>query len=181
MQEMLDDEVVVYTLLEPHEFGNDIILPTGHMMIIVPSPRWEGTLHELVEKDVLVQHGVQCPWAIVKRSELPEDYAFRDAWRWDGKRITIDMEVAREVTRKMVKNLVSEKFNEIGIPENINHAMVVLLPDEVRGTIEQLRELPVSLDLSGAKTPEGLRDLIPAMLKETGHDTNHQSDRRPEK
>ena len=57
-----------------------IIYPNneGGVSIIVPSTNWNGTLEELVTKDVPSGK----PHKIVDVSEIPSDRTFRNAWEY---------------------------------------------------------------------------------------------------
>ena len=51
----------------------------GGVSIIVPSPKWQGIIEELADKDVPTGK----PYAIVDVSEIPTDRTDRDAWTVD--------------------------------------------------------------------------------------------------
>jgi hypothetical protein len=57
-----------------------IIYPNenGGVNVIIPAPNWNGTIEELVAKDV--PSGV--PYKIVDVSEIPSDRTFRNAWEY---------------------------------------------------------------------------------------------------
>jgi len=46
--------------------------------VIIPSPKWTGTMEELAVKDVPA--GLE--FKIVQDSEVPSDRTFRNAWEW---------------------------------------------------------------------------------------------------
>ncbi|MBX3583663.1 MAG: hypothetical protein KF810_17390 [Rhizobiaceae bacterium] len=57
-----------------------IIYPNGDgVSVIIPSPRWEGTMEELAAKDVPA--GV--PYRIVEDEDIPADRTERDLWTAD--------------------------------------------------------------------------------------------------
>ena len=52
--------------------------------IIIPSPKWEGTIEELAKKDVPTGK----KYKIVDASEIPSDRSFRNAWEVDEALLT---------------------------------------------------------------------------------------------
>lgn len=52
--------------------------------IIIPSPKWEGTIEELAKKDVPTGK----KYKIVDVSEISSDRSFRDAWEVDEALLT---------------------------------------------------------------------------------------------
>ena len=52
--------------------------------IIVPSPKWTGTIEELAKKDVPTGK----KYKIVDVSEIPSDRSFRNAWEVDEALLT---------------------------------------------------------------------------------------------
>jgi hypothetical protein len=57
-----------------------IIYPNneGGVIVLTPSPNWNGTLEELAAKDVPASK----PYKIVDGSEIPSDRTFRNAWEY---------------------------------------------------------------------------------------------------
>ena len=57
-----------------------IIYPNneGGVIVLTPSPNWNGTLEELAAKDVPASK----PYKIVDASEVPSDRTFRNAWEY---------------------------------------------------------------------------------------------------
>lgn len=57
-----------------------VIFPNGDgVSVIIPSPRWPGTIEELAAKDVPT--GV--PYRIVNDEDIPTDRTERDLWTAD--------------------------------------------------------------------------------------------------
>ena len=50
--------------------------PENTVSVIAPSPKWEGTMEELAQKDV--PSGLK--YKIVENSVIPSDRTFRNAW-----------------------------------------------------------------------------------------------------
>jgi len=58
--------------------------PEDTVSVIIPSPRWSGSLEELAQKDVPT--GLK--YKIVEDSVIPSDRAFRNAWEVDEVELT---------------------------------------------------------------------------------------------
>ncbi len=58
--------------------------PENTVAIIIPSPKWTGTIHELARKDVPT--GLK--YKIVEDSVIPTDRSFRNAWEVDESELT---------------------------------------------------------------------------------------------
>jgi hypothetical protein len=56
----------------------------GGVSVIVPSPKWEGTIEELAKKDVPTGK----KYKIVDVSEISSDRSFRNAWEVDEAQLT---------------------------------------------------------------------------------------------
>jgi len=52
--------------------------PENTVSVVVPSPKYTGTMDELAAKTVPEGQ----PYKIVEDSEVPSDRTFRDAWEW---------------------------------------------------------------------------------------------------
>jgi hypothetical protein len=58
--------------------------PKNTVAVIVPSPKWTGTMEELAQKDVPT--GLK--YKIVEDSVVPSDRSFRNAWEVDEAELT---------------------------------------------------------------------------------------------
>jgi hypothetical protein len=56
----------------------------GMVAVIVPSPKWTGTIEELAKKDVPTGK----KYKIVDTSTISSDRSFRDAWEVDEAQLT---------------------------------------------------------------------------------------------
>lgn len=112
------------------------------------------SIEEIAKKDV--PDGV--PYRITESSNLPKDRTFREAWTDDNPTETVDvyMEAAREVHMKRIRDVRNSELEELDKRKYGSEY------DEKR---QQLRDLPKSLDLSVAKTPEELQELWPSELE----------------
>lgn len=61
-----------------------IYLENNILHVLMPSPKWSGTMDQLAKKDVPT--GLK--YKIVKNSEIPSDRTFRDAWEIDENELT---------------------------------------------------------------------------------------------
>lgn len=94
---------------------------------------------------------------IAKDSEIPTDRTFRGAWsHCPKKKIRVDMDKARDIHMSRIREARNTKLAELDKrkygPEFDAHR-------------QKLRDLPQTLDLSKAKTPEELKTLWPDDLK----------------
>lgn len=100
--------------------------------------------------------GVKCAsWRAIKKKDLPTDRYFRKAWIDNGK-IEIDMNKAREVHMDKIRELRDEKLKELDIE--------TLKGNDVQAQKQVLRDLPQTIDLSTATTPEELKAIMPSEL-----------------
>ena len=70
----------------------------GGVSVIVPSPRWSGTIEELAAKDVPDGKA----YKIVEDSVVSTDRTFRDAWE-NYEDITVSFPKAKEITKKRLR------------------------------------------------------------------------------
>ena len=70
----------------------------GGVAVIVPSPRWVGTMEELAAKDVPDGKA----YKIVEDSAVPTDRTFRDAWE-NYESITTSLVKAKELTKTRLR------------------------------------------------------------------------------
>lgn len=126
----------------------------GTCGILIPSPNWNGTLEELAEKDV--PEGKE--WRIVNESDIPLDRTFRNAWTDDNETETIDVDMnkAQEIHMNNIRKVRDEKLKELDIE--------TLKGNDVQDQKQILRDIPQNFDLSGASTPEELKELWPSEL-----------------
>lgn len=86
----------------------------GSVAVITPSPKWEGTLEELAEKDVPT--GVE--WRIADVSALPQSRNYRNAWTDTNptETVDVDLEKAKDCQRKLIIQKAYERAesNEFG-------------------------------------------------------------------
>lgn len=141
-----------------------------------PRANREGLLYEKIEpkdmthdkyiefiqgKDIPAVHSSR----IVEDTIFPEDKTFREAWTDDGEQIDTDMPRARVIHLENIRKAREEKFLEMGFPVQLDADLeAAVIPVETRATLETLRDIPQTFDLSGAGTPEELKALWPEEL-----------------
>ncbi len=108
---------------------------------------------------------------------LLEDKSFRGAWIADGKSIVVDMTKARAIHLQRIRESRQKKFIEMGFPYQLDADVErAILPPKTKIKLQELRDLPQTLNLSSANTPEELKAIWPIILKESpqkgaSHDT----------
>jgi hypothetical protein len=70
----------------------------GGISVVIPSPRWSGTMEELADKDV--PDGK--PYKIVEDSVIPSDRTFRDAWE-NYEEINVNFSKAQTLTKQRLR------------------------------------------------------------------------------
>ena len=70
----------------------------GGVSVVIPSPRWSGTMEELAAKDVPDGKA----YKIIEDSAIPTDRTFRDAWE-NYEDITVSLTKAKEITKKRLR------------------------------------------------------------------------------
>ena len=124
----------------------------GILAIIIPSPKWKGTIEGLAQKDV--PDGFD--YEIVDVASIPSDRYFRGAWRKNGVNVDIDMPKARDIHMSKIRSIRNKELERLDIEQ--------LKGNDVAAQKQALRDLPDNFDLSGATTPEELKALWPNEL-----------------
>ena len=70
----------------------------GGISVVIPSPRWVGTIEELAAKDIPAGK----PYKIVEDSDVPSDRAFRDAWE-NYEEISVNFSKAKTITKERLR------------------------------------------------------------------------------
>lgn len=128
----------------------------GTCGIITPSPKalLGTTINSIAKKDVPL--GLE--YRIVDDIHIPSDRVFRNAWTDDNDTLTIDIDMpkARIIHMDNLRYLRDEKLKLLDIDQ--------LKGADVSVIKKKLRDLPLNIDLSIAKTPEELKAIIPTIL-----------------
>jgi hypothetical protein len=97
--------------------------------------------------------------------EILGDRTFRDAWHLDGGRIAVRMDRAREIHLARIRFIRDAELARLDV-----EWMRAFARGDTKGAAEveaqkqALRDLPATLDLAGAATPDELKALWPAGL-----------------
>lgn len=135
----------------------------GSCGVIHPSPKCGLTIEEVATKDV--PKGLE--YRIIDKSLLPQDRYFRNAWTDDNPTDTvdIDMEKARSIHMDKIRKARDKKFKEMGFPVKLDTDLeAAVIPKQTRDKLQALRDIPQTLDLSVAQTPEELKAIMPEEL-----------------
>ena len=85
----------------------------GMMAIIVPAPKWEGTLKALAEKTIPA--GIS--YEIIDTCDIPKDRTFRNAWEKNNKAVKVNMDKARNIHMGHIRWARDKKFLELDIEQ----------------------------------------------------------------
>lgn len=131
----------------------------GSLVIVSPV----ASLEEVLARDVpTTAQNVR----IVDRNKLPADRTFRSAWIAVGSSVAVDMPKARVIQMNNLRKVREEKFKEldrdwIKYMGQKNQRMA----DEIEDKRQKLRDIPQTVNLEAATTPEELKAIWPDELK----------------
>lgn len=113
-------------------------------------------------EDQILAEARTIPWQVVDSSTLPPDRYFRGALRAEKGRFTIDMPKAREIHMNRIRKARDKALTAL----DVETMKAVGKGDQQSLTVTEarknfLRNIPQTLDLSKAKTPEELRAIWP--------------------
>ena len=80
-----------------------VYIREGKVSVVVPSPKWEGTLEELAA--AVVPEGVE--WQVV--DAVPHSRNWRDAWALNGRAVEVDLDLAKAEHRKLIARKAKER------------------------------------------------------------------------
>lgn len=89
----------------------------------------------------------------VLKKNIPNDGYFKKAWRLNNGIVGINMNIAKTIQMDRIRVMRDDKMKELDIE--------TMKGVDVTAQKQVLRDLPKTFDLSGAKTPEALKLLIP--------------------
>lgn len=127
----------------------------GVAAIMVPSPRWQGTIEELAAKDL--PDGVD--FDIVDETEISSDRTFRNAWVHDkvAKGVKIDMTKAKEIAHEKRRAKRDAGFAPLDVKATIPSEA-----DKAESARQAIRDADavVQAGIDAAATPEELKILL---------------------
>lgn len=106
-------------------------------------------------------------WRITDAKNIPTDRTFRDAWTDDHPTQTVDvrMDRARDIHMNRIREKRQERFVALGFPHRLDPDLEKnLIPEEKSAELKRLRDLPQTVDLSKAETPDDLKYIWPEEL-----------------
>lgn len=95
-------------------------------------------------------------------SAIPASREFREAWVQNGGVIDISMDIVIPIHMNRIREMIQKKFVEMGFPQRFNPQIEDAIVDEAtRAELQRLRDIPQTLDLTVAKTPDEIKALWP--------------------
>lgn len=102
---------------------------------------------------------------IVESVDLIRDRTFRNAWRDSGTKIEVDMSIAREIHMERIRRIRDEKLKALDIEWIIAMGKKdQSKSDEVEIKRQILRDIPQTIKLDIAQTPDELKAIWPPEL-----------------
>lgn len=142
--------------------------PDGGVSILIPSPnaRLEGETDDALIARIRARDVPDDAThvSVCDASEIPADRTFRNAWKRSGKSVQVDMPEAREIHMARIREVRNAKLAQMDIAEKLAAQGVKGDLQTIRAKMQALRDIPQTLDLTQAKTPEQLKTLWPEEL-----------------
>lgn len=102
----------------------------------------------------------------VDPSEVPNDRYFRDAWAFDGNKISVDMPKAREIHKNYLRELRAPKLAKLDLLYMLADEQGDLVKKKEIAAQKQLfRDVTDDPAIESSQTPEELKAFIPKILK----------------
>lgn len=126
----------------------------GTVGILIPAPKSNLTLEQIIAKDV--PNGKS--HRITTAAKIPSDSYFRMAWTDDNPTDTVDVDMtrAKDIHMDIIRFQRNKKLSNLDIEQ--------LKGNDVSTQKQILRDIPETFDLSGASTPDQLKALWPSEL-----------------
>lgn len=131
----------------------------GNLHVVIPAPDFlknKDALNRIIEKDI----PSDADYEIINSEDLPSDRTFRSAWIQDGASIKIDMPKARTIHMDTIRVERDKQLTKTD--EKLLRAIEDGIDtDSLKEKRQALRDIPQTLDLGIAQTPEELKGLWP--------------------
>lgn len=103
---------------------------------------------------------------LVADADIPSDRTFRDAWVHAGSsKVAVDMERARAIQMERIRAARDAKLAALDLPfMQAVEAGDAAKQAEIASAKQRLRDLPQSVDLANARSPEELKAIWPDAL-----------------
>ncbi len=104
-------------------------------------------------------------WRRGTKSHIPTDRTFRNAWKDDSPRVSVDMVKARDIHMDRIRAKRDAKLAALDVDalKTLESGDATLIAS-VASKKQALRDIPQNFDLSKAKEPEALKKLWPTEL-----------------
>lgn len=104
-------------------------------------------------------------WALVAPDAIPQDRTYRNAWRHDGEKIHHDMAHARKIHLELVRQSRLEALGKLDRDwMRATGRGDVAAAQAIENERQKLRDLPTTLPVHEAETPEQLKEMWPKEL-----------------
>lgn len=137
--------------------------PDGSVSVVYPTG--EIPIEQVWNKDTPGIDNPKGPPVIVDLEIIPKDRYFRDAWKQDVTSIKIDMEKAKIIHMNRIRKSRDKELAKLDVEWTKKAAQKKNQEaDAIETQRQTLRDIPISFDLSVAKTPDELKALWPNIL-----------------
>lgn len=131
--------------------------------VVIPAPNFMGTKEQLLKQSI--PDGED--FVELHPSELPGDNYFRDAWDLVNKKVTVNMEKAKQVHIGFLKGQREALLKTLDVQM---HMALEKNDTEAQRVIanrkEKLRNMPSDPIFNSAMTPDQLKNIVPDYLKD---------------
>jgi len=104
-------------------------------------------------------------WHEISDNDIPTDRTFRSAWKISDKAIAVDMDKARDIQMDRIRSARDAELAALDLPSlRAIEAGDDAKSAEIASQKQALRDLPQTLDLTKATTPEELAAIWPEAL-----------------
>ena len=138
-----------------------IIYPSleGGVVILTPAVNWNGTIEQLIEKDV----PPNTVYAIVETDQIPSDRTFRNSWEFLSNGVIVNSDKAkaiwkdkwREARKPLLASLDIEFMKAVESADTTKQAEIALKKQELR----DVTNTPIP-----GTTPEEIKAVWPEIL-----------------
>ena len=125
----------------------------GTIAIVVPSPRFQGTMEELAMR--VVPQGSE--YEVVTLAEIPPDRTFRDAWVKGNGRVDTDIPKAKLIAHSKRREARDEEFKPLDIQATI--PSMANVAEQARQAIRDADAIK-QISIDNASTPEELKTIL---------------------
>lgn len=141
--------------------------PDGSLRIIVPARELTAEEHIARARDADPSMAECEHVATTTADALPQDRSFRDAWRYDGKAVAVNMPLAREIHKNHLRAiraplLAAADVDMLRAIENDDAVAVAAIKEKKQA----LRDVTKDPAIAAAATPEELKAAVASVLKE---------------